>query len=72
MLAENDRLSAEGLRVSRSPRDIDPNTTSSVTETCSEVGSLTLLALIAIVDPPRKEARDAIARCKGGGDPAPA
>ena len=28
---------------------------------------LTLLALVAIVDPPRKEAKDAIARCKEAG-----
>ena len=28
---------------------------------------LTLLALVAIVDPPRKEARDAIAECKEAG-----
>ena len=32
-----------------------------------EVQGLTLLALVAIVDPPRKEAKDAIARCKEAG-----
>ena len=32
-----------------------------------EVEGLTLLALVAIVDPPRKEAKDAIARCKEAG-----
>jgi len=32
-----------------------------------EVLGLTLLALVAIVDPPRKEAKDAIARCKDAG-----
>ena len=32
-----------------------------------EVKELTLLALVAIVDPPRKEARDAIAECKEAG-----
>ena len=32
-----------------------------------EVQGLTLLALVGIVDPPRKEARDAIARCKEAG-----
>ena len=32
-----------------------------------EVQGLTLLALVGIVDPPRKEAKDAIARCKEAG-----
>ncbi len=33
----------------------------------AQVEDLTLLALVGIVDPPRKEARDAIARCKVAG-----
>ena len=33
----------------------------------AQVKDLTLLALVGIVDPPRKEAKDAIARCKDAG-----
>jgi len=67
-LAENDRLANDGLRVlavaSRDidPADFDPNGT-----LLDQVQGLELLALVAIVDPPRKEARDAIALCKAAG-----
>jgi Ca2+-transporting ATPase len=68
VLEENDRLAGEGLRVlavaSRDidPRDFDPNGV-----LLDQVQGLTLLALVGIVDPPRKEAKDAIARCKEAG-----
>ena len=68
VLAENDRLASEGLRVlavgSRdiAQADFDPGAT-----LLDQVQGLTLLGLVGIVDPPRTEARDAIARCKESG-----
>jgi P-type Ca2+ transporter type 2C len=68
VLAENDRLAAEGLRVlAVASREIDPSEFRPDGELLEEVQGLTLLALIGIVDPPRKEAKDAIARCKEAG-----
>ena len=67
-LAENDRLAGEGLRVlAVASRDIDPAEFDPSSTLLDEVEGLTLLALVAIVDPPRKEARDAIALCKKAG-----
>ena len=68
VLAENDRLAGEGLRVlAVAARDLDPADFDAGGELLAEVQDLTLLALVGIVDPPRKEARDAIARCKEAG-----
>jgi P-type Ca2+ transporter type 2C len=68
VLAENDRLAGEGLRVlAVASRDLDPGSFDSDGTLLDEVQGLTLLALVGIVDPPRKEARDAIARCKEAG-----
>jgi P-type Ca2+ transporter type 2C len=68
VLAENDRLAGEGLRVlAVASRDIDPEGFDPSSVLLDQVKDVTLLALIAIVDPPRKEARDAIARCKEAG-----
>jgi Ca2+-transporting ATPase len=68
VLAENDRLAAEGLRVlAVASLDIDPAAFHPDDKLIDEVQGLTLLALAGIVDPPRKEARDAIARCKEAG-----
>jgi Ca2+-transporting ATPase len=68
VLAENDRLAGEGLRVlAVATRDIAPEAFDPSGVLLDEVEGLTLLALVAIVDPPRKEARDAIARCKEAG-----
>jgi Ca2+-transporting ATPase len=68
VMAENDRLAGEGLRVlAVASRDIDPAAFDANGPLLDEVEGLTLLALVAIVDPPRKEARDAIARCKEAG-----
>jgi Ca2+-transporting ATPase len=68
VLAENDRLAGEGLRVlAVASRDIDPDAFEPNGELLEQVHDLTLLALIGIVDPPRREARDAIARCKEAG-----
>ena len=68
VLAENDRLAGEGLRVlAVASRDYDPATFDPEAALVDEVDDLTLLALVAIVDPPRKEAKDAIAECKRAG-----
>jgi P-type Ca2+ transporter type 2C len=68
VLAENDRLAAEGLRVlAVASRDFDPSALDLAGDLLAQVKELTLLALVGIVDPPRKEARDAIARCKDAG-----
>ncbi len=68
VLAENDRLSGEGMRVlAVASREIDPEAFKPDGDLLEEVQGLTLLALVAIVDPPRKEAKDAIARCKEAG-----
>ena len=68
VLAENDRIAGEGLRVlAVASRDIDPAQFDPAGTLLDQVQGLTLLALVAIVDPPRKEARDAIALCKESG-----
>ena len=66
VLAENDRLAGEGLRVlAVASRDIDPAAFDPGGPLLDQVQGLTLLALVGIVDPPRKEARDAIALLQG-------
>jgi Ca2+-transporting ATPase len=68
VMTENDRLAGEGLRVlAVAARDIDPAQFDPNATLLDDVQGLTMLALVAIVDPPRKEARDAIARCKEAG-----
>ncbi len=59
---------AKGYVCSPSPRATSTRASSTPAATLlDEVQGLTLLALVAIVDPPRKEARDAIALCKKAG-----
>ena len=68
VLAENDRLAGEGLRVlAVARRDLDPASFDPTSDLLALVDDLDLLALIGIVDPPRKEAKDAIALCKDAG-----
>ncbi|HSC74294.1 MAG TPA: HAD-IC family P-type ATPase [Gaiellaceae bacterium] len=68
VMEENDRLAGEGLRVlAVASRDIEPAQFDPSAKLLDDVQGLTALALVAIVDPPRKEARDAIARCKEAG-----
>ena len=68
VMAENDRLANEGLRVlAVASKDFDPGSFDPAGEHLDEVQGLTLLALVAIVDPPRQEAADAIARCREAG-----
>jgi Ca2+-transporting ATPase len=68
VLEENDRLANEGLRVlAVAARDFDPASFDRGGELLEQVQDLTLLALVGIVDPPRTEARDAIAECREAG-----
>ncbi len=68
VLAENDRLAGEGLRVlALARRDFDPATFDPSADLLALVQELQLLALVGIVDPPRKEAKDAIGLCKEAG-----
>ncbi len=68
VLAENDRLAGEGLRVlAVARRDFDPASFDPAGDLLALVTDLELLALVGIVDPPRKEAKDAIALCKDAG-----
>ncbi|HTH07678.1 MAG TPA: HAD-IC family P-type ATPase, partial [Ilumatobacteraceae bacterium] len=65
VLEENDRLAGEGLRVlAVGRRDLDPASFDRGGNLLGVVDQLELLALIGIVDPPRKEAKVAIAKCR--------
>ncbi len=67
-LAENERLGEQGLRVlATAQRDFDPATFDPNADLLPLVADLELLALVGIVDPPRAEARDAIAKAKSAG-----
>ena len=67
-LDENDRLAAKGLRVMVvARRDFDPSTFDRSGKLLDLVTDLTLLAMVGIVDPPRAEAKAAIAQCKEAG-----
>ena len=67
-LEANDRMAEGGQRVmvvaqrEFEPASFDPNG-----DLLGLVKDLTLLAMVGIVDPPRPEARDAIAKCKSAG-----
>ncbi len=66
--AENERLGEQGLRVmATAQKDFDPATFDPDADLLPLVSDLTLLALVGIVDPPRPEARDAIAAAKSAG-----
>jgi len=68
VLAENDRLADEGLRVlAVARRDFDPHSFDPAGDLLALVSELELLALVGIVDPARKEAKDAIELCKLAG-----
>jgi P-type Ca2+ transporter type 2C len=66
--AENERLAKNGLRVMAvGRRDFDPATFDTNADLLPLVSNLTLLALAGIVDPPRPEARTAIAEAHAAG-----
>ena len=67
-LAENDRMAEQGERVMVvARRDFDPGTFDPQADLIEQVADLTLLAMVGIVDPPRAEAKDAIAKCHSAG-----
>jgi Ca2+-transporting ATPase len=67
-LEANDRMAAGGERVMVvAQRDFDKATFDPGGDLKGLVEDLTLLAMVGIVDPPRAEARDAIAQCKSAG-----
>ncbi len=66
--AENERLAKNGLRVMcAARRDFDPASFDPNADLLPLVSDLTLLALAGIVDPPRPEARTAIAEAHAAG-----
>jgi Ca2+-transporting ATPase len=67
-LKENERIAAAGERVMVVARkDFDPKTFDAKGDLLSQIKDLTILAMVGIVDPPRAEARDAIAKCHSAG-----
>jgi Ca2+-transporting ATPase len=67
-LEANDRMAEGGERVMVvAQRDFDPATFDPNGNLIELIQDLTLLAMVGIVDPPRPEARDAIAKCKSAG-----
>ncbi len=67
-LAENTRLAEQGLRVMATGRkDFDPATFDPAGDLLAALDGLTLLALAGIVDPPRTQARTAIAEAHAAG-----
>jgi Ca2+-transporting ATPase len=67
-LDENARMGEQGLRVLATARkDFDPATFDPNADLLPLVDGLTVLALVGIVDPPRLQAKDAIATAKAAG-----
>ncbi len=67
-LAYNEQLGKTGLRVMALARkDFDPATFNPAGDLLSMLNNLTLLALVGIVDPPRPEAKTAIAKAQAAG-----
>lgn len=64
----NDRIAAAGERVMVvARRDFDPASFDPGANLIEQVRELTLLAMVGIVDPPRPEAKAAIAECRSAG-----
>jgi len=67
-LDENERIAKAGERVMVVGRkDFDSQTFDPKAKLIDEMKDLTLLAMVGIVDPPRTEAKDAIAKCHSAG-----
>jgi Ca2+-transporting ATPase len=67
-LDENSRMAQAGERVMVvARRDFDPQTFNPKSKLIDLVNDLTLLAMVGIVDPPRPEAKAAIAKCHSAG-----
>jgi Ca2+-transporting ATPase len=64
-LEANDRMAEAGERVMVvARRDFDPDTFDPNAKLLDQIKDLTLLAMVGIVDPPRPEAKLAIAKCR--------
>ena len=67
-LTANDEIANRGERVMVvAQRDLDPGVVRAGGNLIDQVNELTLLAMVGIVDPPRPEARTAIAECHDAG-----
>jgi len=67
-LGENERIASGGLRVlALAQRDFDPATFNPKADLLPLMQDLVMTALIGEVDPPRAEAKDAIAKAKNAG-----
>ena len=67
-IVENDRMAKAGERVMVvARRDFDPQTFDPKSKLINLMNDLTLLAMVGIVDPPRTEAQQAIAKCHSAG-----
>ena len=67
-LEENERIAKAGERVMVvAQRDFDPQTFDPQSKLIDQMNDLTLLAMVGIVDPPRAEAKTAIAKCHSAG-----
>jgi len=67
-LEANERIAAAGERVMVvARRDFDPQTFDPKGNLIDLVKDLTILAMVGIVDPPRTEAKEAIAKCHSAG-----
>ncbi len=65
---EIDSLAGHGLReMAVAQKEFDPEGFDPGADLLDLVGGLTLMAVVGIQDPPRKEARESIAQCKGAG-----
>jgi Ca2+-transporting ATPase len=65
---EIDTLAGDGLReLAVASRDIDRVDFDPQADLLGQVVDLTLLAMVGIQDPPREEAKESIAKCKGAG-----
>jgi Ca2+-transporting ATPase len=68
VMAENDRLAEQGMRVlAFAGKGFDPATFDPNAELLDELHNLILFALVGIVDPPRPEAKAAIAEARDAG-----
>jgi Ca2+-transporting ATPase len=66
--AANDQIANAGERVMVvAQRDLDPSVLTAGNDLIGQVQELTLLAMVGIVDPPRPEAKVAIAECHAAG-----